>query len=266
MVIKPIAQKFFSLGLLVGFILFFGACGKKEKTIEEMSFKELVVKVDEALEMKRKENAIPFLEQLVAAYPEHQQIADYKLKLADLYLKDARHEAAFVLYENFGNLYPSHPQASYAHYQQILAKFYQTLKISESCDSSLTEQVVTLCSAYLENPVFKEHRQDVTDIESTCHHRLLDKEVYVFSSYLRQGKMDSAKSRLAYLKEKYSGEKHKDLEPRLLYLECKLAHKEHNQTQESELFNKLADAYPESEFTHMAQGFIEHQRPTGFIA
>lgn len=258
-------QKSLGLASFV-FVLFLSGCGKREKLIEDMNFKELAAKSQDALERKKTDAAIPYLERLVMQFPEHQQAAEYKLQLADLYLKAGRHESAFVLYENFSTLYPCHAQAEYAHYKQILAKFYQTLKLHEACDATIAEQAVDLCKNYLKNNQFVAHRQDVSDIVTTCQNRLLDKEVYIFSAYLRRGKYNSAKTRLAHLKEKY-GKDNKDLEPRLLFLECKLAHKTNDKAGEEKLFNNLVEQYPESQFTHMAQGFMQKpERPTEFIA
>lgn len=261
---KAIQKKLHLAGFIFAVFLF--GCGKREKLIEDMNFKELAAKSEEALERKKTDAAIPYLERLVAQFPEHQHAAEYKLQLADLYLKAGNHESAFVLYENFSNLYPCHVQAEYAHYKQILAKFYQTLKLHEACDATLAEQAVDLCKNYLKNDQFIAHRQDVNDIVTTCQNRLLDKEVYIFSAYLRRGKYNSAKTRLAHLKEKY-GKDNKDLEPRLMFLECKLAHKVNDKKGEEKLFNDLVEQYPDSQFTQMAQGFMQKpQRPTEFIA
>ena len=261
-------NRFFSWWYLAGLttLIVLSGCGKREKLIEEMNFKELAAKSEDAIDRNKEESAIPYLERIVLHHSDDQHAAEYKLKLADLYLKSGRHEAAYVVYENFANLYPAHPKVEYAHYKQILAKFYQTLKLHEACDATLAEQAVDLCKGYLKNDKFVAHRQDVSDIVTTCQNRLLDKEVYIFSGYLRRGKFNSAKTRLAHLKEKY-GKDNKELEPRLLFLECKLAHKQNDKQQEEKLFNDLLEQYPESQFTHMAQGFMQKpQRPTEFIA
>ena len=252
----------FLQGVALAAMVAFSGCGKKEKSLDDMSFKELASKSKDALASKKAESAIVYLEKLITQFPEHQQLGEYKLKLADLYLKDGRHESAYILYENFNNLYPCHAKAEYAHYKQVLAKFYQTLKINQSCDSTLTENAVELCNSYLENKAFTQYRQDVSDIVTTCQNRLLDKEVHIFSTYLRRNKYASARNRLAFIKEKFLA-KNKALEPRILFLECKLAHKQNNKTEEEKLFNNLVEQYPESQFTRMAQGFIA--KPKGFV-
>ena len=132
-------------------LLFLCGCGKRSKEPEQMSFEELKTKAMTALEGKKSENAIRYLEQLIVQYPENQDIFEYKLILADLYLKIGQLDSAYKLYKNYTKLYPSEVKTEYAHYKSILTKFYQTLKVSRDCDEQDTHKTLKQCKAYLDN-------------------------------------------------------------------------------------------------------------------
>ena len=188
---------------LLFFVVIFAGCGKEVKKPEEMSFAELKNGAMTSLKEKKNAMAIPYLEQLIAQYPENQDIFEYKFILADLYMKAGRLEEAHLLYKNYTKFYPSESRAEEAYYKSILAKFYQTLKISKECDDSDTRKAIKQCKSYLENPVFHNYRGDVRDIRYTCERRLIDKEVYVFNTYLRRKKYQSAQNRIDYLRAEF---------------------------------------------------------------
>lgn len=246
--------------LLAGLFLLSG-CGKIEKKPEEMSFNELKEKITESLEKNKRDVAIPHLEQLIAQYPENQDIFEYKFILADLYMKVGRLEEAHLLYKNYTKFYPSEARAEQAHYKSILSKFYQTLKISKDCDDTDTQHTIKQCRSYLGNNSFKQYRSDVRDIQYTCERRLIDKEVYVFNTYLRRKKFQSAQNRIDYLKTTFL-EKHPTLEAHILYLESKLAHKKKEMPVVKEKVEVLFAKYPESRFTKMAHSMVNKKKNT----
>ena len=75
---------------------------------------------------------------------------------------------------------------------------------------------------------------------------------------MRQDKLKSAKSRLMYAKENYLG-KHPDLEPQLVYLECKVARKEKADDLMAEKVAYLHQRYPDSDFTKLAGNLLERK-------
>jgi outer membrane protein assembly factor BamD (BamD/ComL family) len=127
----------------------------------------------------------------------------------------------------------------------------QTLR--NDCDATETERTILLCHEYLQNTTYTRYQKDVFDIQNGCENKLIDKEIYVFNFYLKRGEVAASKNRLTYLKEKYA-EKHPELMPRLLYLECKLAKREKNETTIVKNLELLKQKYPKSQYTTMATG------------
>ena len=238
-----------SLALLAG-------CSKRSKDPSEMSFDELKTQAISAVDRKKNDIAIGYLEQLVAQFPENQDIFEYKFMLADFYMNTGRLEEAYKMYKHYTKFYPSEARAEDAHYKSILAKFYQTMKVSRSCDDSDAQQTMKRCKDYMANSTYAKYRSDIKDIQYTCEARLIDKEVYVFNTYLRRGKVQSAKNRVEYLRTVFLPT-NPSLEAQILYLEGKLAQKQDNgevlKTKVETLFSK----HPESQYTKMAQSLLK---------
>ncbi|MBU4269687.1 outer membrane protein assembly factor BamD [Candidatus Dependentiae bacterium] len=243
--------KLSKITLLVLMLITTPHCAKEEKKTEDLSFDELKQKTLASLKEKKYKEALQPLEVMVAQHAEKDDLSEYKLMLADSYFNTGNLPSAFQMYEHFKDFYPSDKQAEYAYYQAIKSKFYQTLKID--CDQSDTQETINLCKDYLRNPSYSKYKNDIEDIEHTCQRKLIDKEVYVYNFYLKKGKLKSAKNRLTYLKENYL-DKDTNLNPRLLYLEAKLAQKEKDNDTLGKKVEQLMEQYPESPFTRMAQG------------
>lgn len=244
-----------SLLVLCAALALFAGCGKKVQKPEEMAFDDLKTNALALIDKNKNSGAIAYLELLVSQYPEHQDIFEYKFVLADLYLKVGRLEEAYSLYNHYTQMYPSESKAEDAHYKSILATFYQTLKVSKKCDDSDTLRTIAHCKAYITNKSFRKHDNDVRDIKSTCERRLIDKEIYVFNTYLRRKKYNSAKNRVAYLRETFLPD-NPAIEAQILYLESKLAHKQSDGELAKNKAETLLTKYPESRFTKMAHSMI----------
>lgn len=223
----------------------------KEKRRDQMNAQELYTQASDYSDRKKCSDAIACYEQLIARFPDDANIAEHKMALAELYFKDGRHASAQQLYDNFCQFYPADARAEYAKYRSIMSMFYQTLR--SDCDQTETTETIRLCQEYLENKAFGSYRIDVQDIKISCQNRLLDKEIYVFNFYLKKHNFDAARSRLKDIKEKYA-DLYTHHKARIMYLECKLAHKEKNRTIEQEITSKLLQEHPTSHFTQMAQG------------
>ncbi len=231
-------------------LLILPQCAKQEKKVEDMSFDELKQKTLSALDQKKNDIAIEALEKLIAQHPDDQNIAEYKLMLADQYFNTGNLPSAYQMYDLFTEFYPADPKAEYAYYRSVLAKFYQTLKVD--CDQSETEDAIRRCKGYLTSPAYAEYKNDIQDIQHTCERKLIDKEIYVYNFYLKQGKYKSAQNRLKNLRDTYLKD-HPVLESRLLFLECKLAQKQKQENTVKEKLETLLAEYPNSQFTRMAQ-------------
>ena len=224
-----LAPYFLALGVIL-----LPACGKKSSekpdlaTQAEANFTQYEGKVTTALEKNHKRIAQQHLQSLIDEFPDDQRTAEYRLRLADLYFEEGKKhfdndalKASCDLYKKFYTLSPSDERAEYASYRAILSKFYQTHRID--CDTRHLENALKGAKEHLDRSEYvkKAYHKDVTDIVYTCERKLIDKELYVFKSYMRQDKLQSADARLSYVREQYL-EKHPELEPRLVYLECKL--------------------------------------------
>lgn len=231
----------------------------KEKPKEQWSVDELSQKAFACIKKNDHNGAIAHLEQIMTKYPDNQNIARYKMLLAESYFKEKSYAAAQEVYEHFNQFYPSDKRAEYSKYKSLLSMYYQTLPTD--CDQTKTGETLQLCHEYLQNPNFNRYRKDVLEKLTSCENKLLDKELYVFNFYLKHGNYDAARSRLKYIKDKYlATHKGKDLEARVLYHECKLAQKEKNLTLVKQHLDTLRDTYPASPFTQMAQG-LTTKRP-----
>lgn len=230
-------------------------CKKQKPVKKNPSFDDLKENVAVASTENQSDATTAYLEKMVAKYPDHPDIPDYKIKLADQYLKEGKFDSAYEFYQHFSRLYPAHEKVEYAKYQAIVSKYYQTLKISRECDSSDTQETLRLCQTYLADSSCRVHRDKVAELQATCEERLLDKEIHVYNSYLRRGKYQSASNRLAYLKETFLP-KDDSLKPRILYLECKLAQKQNDGDLATKNLETLIADFPESQFTRMAEGLM----------
>ncbi len=236
---------------VVATLLLLASCAKKTtKSKEEMGFDDLKTNALVGLEQKKYDNATEYLEKIVAKFPEHHDAGKHKLTLADTYFKMGKYPSAEKLYSHFSAYYPSDNKAEYAQYKAIRSQFYQTLRTD--CDQTATEYTIQHCKKYCENPTFIKYLKDVQDIQNTCEHKLINKEIYVYNFYLKQKKYDAAQNRINYLKDNYLVKK-QSIEPRVLYLECKLAQKQKNAKTLENKLEQLISKYPTSHYARMAQ-------------
>jgi len=213
-----------------------------------MNAEELATKAHAYIKNKRHDDAIQYVGELISRYPDHAKVGKYKILLAELQFKAKNYRAAKELYDNFSEFFPADKHAQYARYKTILSSFYQTLPAD--CDQSYTEETARLCKEYLSKSGASKYSKDVKKIFAQSQERLAEKEVYVFDFYLRKQQFDAARNRLAYLKEKFAHES--TLEPRIAYLEYKLALKEKKYDVADQQKNKLLANYPTSRFAEMA--------------
>ena len=245
---KHIAPSLLTIGLLL-----LASCAKQPKDKDEMGFDELKKNSLVSLEKKKYDEAAKHLERIVAKYPEHENAHKHKLALADTYFKMGKYPAAEKIYSHYSNYYPSDPKAEYARYKSIRSQFYQTLRVD--CDQTATEQTIKLCNTYKDNANFQKYSKDVTDIQNTCEHKLINKEIYVYNFYLKQQKFDAAQNRLDYLRTNFLDKK-KSIEPRVLYLECKLAQRQKKTVDLEQKLEQLFSKFPQSQYTRMAQSLV----------
>lgn len=239
--------------ITVGTLLFLSSCAK-QKDKNKMELDELKQCAFNAVEQKKYTDALESLEKLVTKYSDHPEVSAFKLVLADTNFKMGNYPAAGQLFQHFVQYYPSDAKAEYAHYKAILSKFYETLRVD--CDQSATQETIALCDSYTRSESNINYRKDVLDIKNTCENKLLNKEIYVFNFYLKEGKYEAAQTRLEYIKQTFLNQKPL-LEPRILYLECKLAQKQDKGDAVEFKIKTLFEKYPHSHYTQMAQSLTK---------
>ncbi len=153
--------------ILASFMLCMLICGcSKQKKKEYMNADELSQKAFAHIEKKRNEDAIACLEDIMSRYPDHADIAKFKMLLAELYFKTENYPSAQELYEHFNQFYPADNRAEYSKYKSLLAMYNQTLPTD--CDQTETENTLKLCQEYQQNENYKKYRKDVANIQKTC--------------------------------------------------------------------------------------------------
>lgn len=226
----------------------------KQKTKQQMSLDELTAKAETNITRKKNDDAISYLEEIMARFPDSPKVAEYKMKLADLYAKEGRNDQAHEMFEHYNQFYPSDSKAEYAKYQALKAMHRQTL--STDCDQTETEKTIEHCKEYLANNAYTAYRSEIEGIQNECQNKLIDKEVYVFNFYVQQEQYEAAHNRLKNLKEKFAS--NAELKPQLMYLECKLAQRQNKKDDAQKTLDALIQTYPESRFASKAQAMV-HQ-------
>lgn len=214
---------------------------------------ELLKKRDIAFAQRNIEHVASALEQLVLQHPDANENKTWRLQLAQTYLDLGSNELAYRVYKDYTKLFPNDEYTENAFYRAIAAKYAQTVRLRSECDTTEASKTISLCKKYLANPSFEAHRADIQDILKTCENRLVNKELYVFDTYLVQGKLASAKARLESFKETFVA-KDPSLEPQALFLECKLARLEKRPQDAQVVYEKLQQNHASSPYTKMAMG------------
>lgn len=245
------------LALLSVFLLGNRGCEKaatsNKETRASIAQADLLLKRDAAIAGKNPEQLAAALEQLVLQHPDADSNKEWRIQLAQTYMNLGSLELAYRVFKDYTTLFPSDENAEEAFYQAICSKYKQTVRLRNECDTKEAEKTISLCEKYLDRPTFQLHREDVSDIKKTCENRLVNKELYVFDTYLVQGKLASAKARLQTFKETFVL-KDPSLEAQALFLECKLARLENRPEEAQQIYVQLQQKHASSPFTKMAMG------------
>ncbi len=243
---------------LVLVVVMLSSCSKDtKKEVAQMNFEELKNHSVASLDKNDKTKAIEALEMVLEKYPEKKDISNYRLTLADLYFKKKQYAKADICYYKYAELNPG--QSEYAMYKSILSKFYQIL--DRQRDQTITRMTIEFAKSFLLVPEYSvgKYAKDIKDIIYTCEHRLIDREVYVYNFYIQQGKYKSAQNRIKFLRERFLLT-HVDLEPKILYMETKLAMHQKNKNLANEKNRILLEKFPESEYALMANKAVTKKR------
>lgn len=229
---------------------------KKRKTLSDMNYDELKEAKDERLAKKDSEGAIRYLEKMISASKNKEDLASVLMELADLFFDTGKLAKAEELYTKFYTLYPGNDHVEKAHYKAILCSYYLTLDSDR--DQSKTNETLALATKFLERKdIFKTYAQDVSTIQQQCYEKLCQSELNVTEFYIKRGKtkdLVAAQQRLDDLRKEYL-EKIPSVEPRILALEIEKAVKSKDFTVAEQKRTILASRFPEADLnTKLAAG------------
>jgi outer membrane assembly lipoprotein YfiO len=220
----------------------------------EASFDEMVAQVEFDVQKGHYLAAAQWLDKLIRRYPEHPSIPEFKYKRAECCFLGKKYLLASEAYDGFAKLYPSDPREKDARFLALSSLYNHTKSFSVDCDSTDTRDVIGRCNEMLQDESMAEKHKQVAAIMKHCQDRLLNKEVAVFDSYVRRKKIDSAAKRLEKIKTEHLAH-NQQIEPRVVYLECKLASVAQDENKAKECLELLEEKYPDSKYTRMASGY-----------
>lgn len=221
----------------------------------EATLDEMLEQVDLDTEKGQYFSAAQWLEKIIRRYPENAKVVEYRYKLAESYFLAKKYQLASEAFSSFAKFYPADEREGDARYFALMSKYNYSKSFSVECDSTPTKEVSEMCSALLADESMIDRKNEILAILNHCDERLLNKEVAVFDSYLRRKKFDSAEVKLGKIKSDFLA-KNSTLEPRIVYLECKLAKKTNDLTNAQACLDQLLEKYPDSRFTRMASGVV----------
>lgn len=239
------------------FLLGFKGCPASETSTATdqraaIAKEDLLQKKEASVAANDMEHVAMYLEQLVVQHPDAPECKGWRLQLGEVYLTLGNLEPAYRVFRDYTKLYPNDSNTEEASFQALFTKYKQTVRMRQECDVTEAQKTIKLCKKYLEDPSHTNRRTEVEDIQKTCENRIVNKEAYILDTYLVHGKIDSAKSRLASLKELYLPA-NAELEPHVMYLECKVARAENRSDAVQQIYTDLRSKYPESPFVKLAQ-------------
>jgi len=241
------------LGLSL-FVFGITGCGKKDDASVEHANKvtkrdDTVSEILLAFNNKDYETSERLIFSFLSEFPDDAATPSMQLRLADIQYELQKYPQAYGAYRDFSERYPAHEKAEYAVYKAAHAKFVQANHVN--CDPTPTEETIRHCKSYLARNDFNEFRTQMRNLERTCQQRLIDREFYIANSYINQHKLTSAHNRLDLIKSSFDLSAY-NAEDKALFYQAKLAKKENNMEELSDIIENLHADHPTSHFTAMA--------------
>lgn len=221
----------------------------------EATFDEMVAQIEFDVQKGHYLSAAQWLDKIIRRYPENPQIVEFKYKRAECCFLGKKYMLASEAYDNFAKLYPNDPREKEAKFLALSSLYNHTKNFSVDCDSSMTKEVINACNKMLQEESMTEKHKQVASIMKHCQDRLLNKEVAVFDSFIRRKNFDSASRRLEKIKAEHLAG-NQQLEPRLVYLECKLAAATKNEDKAKNCLDILEEQFSDSKYAKMASSYI----------
>ena len=120
-------------------------------------------------------------------FPYSAQATKADLLKADIFFDQSEWESASKAYQKFIHLHPSHSEAEYAFYKQILSWNRQVPSIPDR-DLSLSDKALSLIAEFLKKYPKGKHTKEIKDIQNEIHDKITKKEVQIAQFYFKKKK------------------------------------------------------------------------------
>lgn len=142
--------------------------------------------------------------------------------------------------------------AELAKYEETICRTSEALAIHPECDPLPLEEGIKICDAFMQEMPMSTYVKEIFEIKNKFRERLFNKLALVFDSYLNNGNVLAAETKLKKIKQQFSTEIDKDLKPRMVYLEYKLMAKK-GLPAAKDMLATLKSDYPDSLYVKMAE-------------
>ncbi len=223
-----------------------------KKTIRTMSYDELEVSKNLALQEGLKETAVKYLEKMIPLCQDLNKKSDNLLEVADLFFDLGNLAKSELYYSQFVLLYPGDKRIWQALNRSILCSYYQIGTIDR--DQSKTEQTLELINKFLtrvdqSDPgrISEEVQQcakEVLKLKKDCQLKLCENELYIIDFYIKSGRNSSAQKRIKDFRANWL-EKVPEIEYALLQREITFAQKQNNIQLVEKAEKEMQDKFPE---------------------
>ncbi len=197
----------------------------KKKTISEMNYDELKETKNRHAAAGNKELALKYMQKMVPLCNDLCERGTLMLEVADTLLETSSPDEAGIMYQEFSTMYPGHERIEYASFKAIECSF-SALLIPER-DQTATKHTIELAQEFLTHVNFKQYRDNVTSMLTTCNQRLFESETSIINFYLKQNNIAPAQQRIARARSSFISML-PSCEPTILELECLVAQKTNN--------------------------------------
>jgi outer membrane assembly lipoprotein YfiO len=169
------------------------------RPVHKMPYEELAHE-KKLLEIKKDYHLlIMYLDQLIKVCPNQDELAAYRLQLADIHYIQENYDKAKDNYDAYADLYPGSPFAEYALYRSVLTR--SKILRTPDRDQTLTKELIEKARLFIKKYGKKsEYAGEVQVILHDALYRLFTAEVITFYFYLNNNMLLGAKQRLDYIK------------------------------------------------------------------
>ena len=222
-----------------------GLAGCIPRTPEDFESEEALFRYSvELMEEGKDRRALKFFEAFRTTYPISRNTPDATLYIGDLHMRQKAYIEAVGSYQQFSQLYPTHPRLNYALFQMAEAHKKQ---IPRTVDRDQTH-VVQALNLYQQVKDDSEFSKAAAEQIDSMQRQLALRERYVASYYLKRKQWSAAELRLLRLLNQYGfADLHEQALADLVLLYSKTdqpnkAAERYSQLKESSKNNKLIEA------------------------